>query len=110
MFHYFYVFAALVLQIAALWNAAYAEDRTTSDFNDNWSFALVKSGSERTEDVNSRKIGDAWIPEETEDSKTVQFPHDWAIFGPFRHEESWGQEKLPWRGVGIYRRTFTLSG
>ncbi|MGE3244195.1 MAG: glycoside hydrolase family 2 TIM barrel-domain containing protein [Pirellulales bacterium] len=43
----------------------------------------------------------AWQP--------VRLPHDWAITGPHQPDE-WGHTgKLPWRGVGWYRKTFTLD-
>jgi beta-galactosidase len=41
--------------------------------------------------------------------KAVRLPHDWAISGPHNPDE-WGHTgKLPWRGVGWYRKTFTLD-
>jgi beta-galactosidase len=40
--------------------------------------------------------------------QSVRLPHDWAIAGPFNPDE-WGHTgKLPWKGVGWYRKTFTL--
>ena len=41
--------------------------------------------------------------------QTVEVPHDWAISGPFIPEGDGGTGKLPWRGVGWYRRTFALT-
>ncbi len=41
--------------------------------------------------------------------QTVDVPHDWAISGPFDPEANGGSGKLPWRGQGWYRRTFTLT-
>ncbi len=41
--------------------------------------------------------------------QTVEVPHDWAISGPFDPEADGGSGKLPWRGKGWYRRTFTLT-
>ena len=35
----------------------------------------------------------------------VEVPHDWAIAGPFDRGGSSATGKLPWKGVGIYRRT-----
>ena len=41
--------------------------------------------------------------------QAVRLPHDWAIAGPFDPDE-WGHTgKLPWQGVGWYRKTFTLD-
>jgi len=39
----------------------------------------------------------------------VRLPHDWAISGPFNPREDGYAGKLPWKGVGWYRKTFTLD-
>lgn len=39
----------------------------------------------------------------------VRVPHDWAIAGPFDPSENGYAAKLPWRGVGWYRRNFALD-
>src|SRR4029079_15748233 len=39
----------------------------------------------------------------------VLVPHDWAIAGPFDPNENGFAAKFPWRGVGWYRRSFTLD-
>ena len=39
----------------------------------------------------------------------VRVPHDWAIAGPFDPKGDGTTGKLPWRGVGWYRRDFALS-
>ena len=41
--------------------------------------------------------------------EAVRVPHDWAISGPFDESMDGGSGKLPWKGVGWYRRTFTLE-
>jgi beta-galactosidase len=41
--------------------------------------------------------------------KKVRLPHDWAITGPFNPKEDGFAGKLPWRGIGWYRKTFTLD-
>lgn len=38
----------------------------------------------------------------------VTVPHDWAIRGPFIEDGDGNTGKLPWKGVGWYRRSFTL--
>jgi beta-galactosidase len=40
--------------------------------------------------------------------KGVRVPHDWAIEGPFDPNLDGNTGKLPWRGVGWYRRTIEL--
>jgi len=39
----------------------------------------------------------------------VRLPHDWAITGPFNEKVEGSTGKLPWQGVGWYRKTFTLD-
>ena len=39
----------------------------------------------------------------------MRLPHDWAIAGPFNPDENGFAGKLPWRGVGWYRKSFTLD-
>ena len=39
----------------------------------------------------------------------VTVPHDWAIAGPFEPGAPCGSGKLPWRGFGVYRRTFVAD-
>lgn len=42
------------------------------------------------------------------DWRTLDLPHDWAIEGPFRMELENETGKLPWVGIGWYRKTFDL--
>jgi len=39
----------------------------------------------------------------------VHVPHDWAIAGPFNPNENGYAGKLPWKGVGWYRKRFKLN-
>ena len=41
--------------------------------------------------------------------RTVEVPHDWAIEGPFKKDGDENTGKLPWVGVGHYRRTFAAE-
>jgi beta-galactosidase len=72
--------------------------RRVVNFNRNWRFAQGElPGAEAPGFDDS-----AWQP--------VRLPHDWAISGPFNPGENGYAGKLPWRGVGWYRKTFTLDG
>ncbi len=49
-----------------------------------------------------RRDGDSW--------RTVSVPHDWSVEGPFDAASKDGDTgKLPWRGVGTYRRAFVVA-
>jgi len=67
------------------------------NFNRDWKFTKGnQSGAEMPD------FGDSeWL--------TVRLPHDWAISGPFNPKENGYAGKLPWRGVGWYRKTFKLD-
>ncbi|HEU5078910.1 MAG TPA: beta-galactosidase GalB [Opitutaceae bacterium] len=41
--------------------------------------------------------------------QSVRVPHDWAIEGPFSQDLPGETGKLPWEGVGWYRKTFQLD-
>jgi beta-galactosidase len=43
----------------------------------------------------------AWRP--------LNVPHDWGIEGPFRLELRGDTGKLPWKGIGWYRKAFTVD-
>jgi len=60
--------------------------RTTSSFNDGWAFSRDKV---------------EW--------RAVDVPHDWAIDGPFDPEGDPNTGKLPWNGVGWYRKRVVLD-
>ena len=55
---------------------------------------LLRDGWEFSKDEQN------WVP--------VRVPHDWAISGPFNPDEEGHTGKLPWKGVGYYRRTLEL--
>lgn len=72
--------------------------RIVLNFNRHWKFAKGDmNGAERPDFDDS-----SW--------KVVRLPHDWAIAGPFNPTENGYAGKLPWKGVGWYRKTFTLNG
>ncbi len=41
--------------------------------------------------------------------RQLNLPHDWGIEGPFKQEYSGDTGKLPWWGVGWYRKHFTAG-
>ena len=40
--------------------------------------------------------------------RTLDVPHDWGIEGPFRDDLDNDTGKLPWKGIGWYRKHFTV--
>jgi beta-galactosidase len=71
--------------------------RSMVNFNRDWKFAKGNHEGAEIPDFNDL----AW--------EEVRLPHDWAISGPFNPNENGYAGKLPWRGVGWYRKKFTLE-
>jgi beta-galactosidase len=77
---------------------AVAEARRIVRFDRGWRF----TNGEQHEQVRQIDFDDS-------DWQAVDLPHDWAISGPFNPDENGYAGKLPWKGVGWYRKTFTLD-
>lgn len=78
----------------------------TQSFDENWLFSrygFQPDGSRKEEPKNleSENYNDAtW--------QKLNLPHDWAISGPFRSDLTGETGKLPWKGIGWYRKYFTV--
>lgn len=78
----------------------------TQSFDDNWLFSrygsqadgLVKEEPKNLEAVSTNESN--W--------EKLNLPHDWAIKGPFRIELRGETGKLPWKGIGWYRKHFSV--
>jgi beta-galactosidase len=74
-----------------------AAGRRVVNFNRSWKFAKGNQSGAEVASFNDS----VW--------QVVRLPHDWAISGPFNPRENGYAGKLPWRGVGWYRKTFDLD-
>ncbi len=74
-----------------------SQGRATHVLQEGWLFE--KGDLEGAEAVDYNDLG--W--------QEVRVPHDWAISGPFNPRENGYAAKLPWKGVGWYRKQFKLS-
>jgi beta-galactosidase len=78
--------------------------REIINFNEDWRFARygeMPDGSELAEPGGLEKTAfddSAW--------RMLNVPHDWGIEGPFREELPNQTGKLPWAGIGWYRKSF----
>ena len=77
--------------------AAGADSGQSIDLRAGWRFA---KGEQQNAEAPAFDDS-AWTP--------VRLPHDWAIAGPFNPNGNGSTGKLPWRGVGWYRKSFTLD-
>ncbi|MDF7826829.1 beta-galactosidase GalB [Pontiellaceae bacterium B12227] len=78
--------------------------RETVSFNDSWKFArfgAMPDGTQQEEPAGMEKTGfndSNW--------RSLSVPHDWGIEGPFRADLPNQTGKLPWAGIGWYRKSF----
>ncbi|MEN6455030.1 MAG: beta-galactosidase GalB [Prolixibacteraceae bacterium] len=75
-------------------------------FDENWLFSrfgLQADGSFLSEPEGLQNV-------ETDDAswRKLDLPHDWAIEGPFRIELKGETGKLPYKGIGWYRKHFNV--
>ena len=71
-----------------------AQEGSAAEFilTSGWGFYKDEGASRRAGEMN----GVPW--------RRIALPHDWAISGPFNADADGSQGKLPWKGVGWYRR------
>jgi len=112
------VLSLLILTLMAQPIFSQGQGTSSTLWNDGWKFSRygeMPDGSWRDEPkIRLRK----WIPKKTpelaqnsyNDSswRDVQLPHDWGIEGPFRMDLAGNTGKLPWAGIGWYRKEFKL--
>ena len=90
----------LILTLSVLAFSVTAAERDVSLAGEGWRFTKDPSGELQAE--GTAFDDSSWAE--------VRVPHDWAISGPFDLKADNGYTgKLPWRGVGWYRRTFELA-
>ncbi|MCK4565112.1 MAG: DUF4982 domain-containing protein [Verrucomicrobia bacterium] len=78
--------------------------RETTSFNEGWRFArfgAMPDGTQLGEPKGLEKVA-----ADDADWRLLNLPHDWGIEGPFRDDLPNGTGKLPWAGIGWYRKTF----
>ncbi|MEA2067742.1 MAG: beta galactosidase jelly roll domain-containing protein, partial [Verrucomicrobiota bacterium] len=94
------------LAIAVLLLATYSAhgERSRTSFNADWRFQRfgeMPAGSffQEPENLQATVLDDqGW--------RSLNLPHDWGIEGPFRKELPNRTGKLPWVGIGWYRKSF----
>jgi beta-galactosidase len=109
----FFLLRAYILVIVttmAAVNTLASEEKglgSRESFNRGWLFARfgpMPDGSTKEEPTGMEKQGfnDAmW--------RSLDLPHDWGIEGPFRKDLPSNTGKLPWAGIGWYRKHFKIT-
>lgn len=98
--------AVLALAIALFGSTPVAAEISKVSFDAQWKFARfgpMPDGTQRAEpdglEAPSADDG-SW--------RVLDLPHDWGVEGPFRAEIPGNTGKLPWAGIGWYRKSFTV--
>jgi beta-galactosidase len=83
--------------------------RSRESFNQGWKF--VKYFNASNEAVTTDKEPEnLQLPSVNDISwRSLDLPHDWAIEGPFSDTLENNTGLLPWKGIGWYRKHFTIS-
>lgn len=87
-----------------------AQSRNIANFDSGWYFqryGLQADGSRIEEPVD--EFSPKNISFDDTNWKLLSLPHDWGIEGPFREDLDGYTGKLPWRGIGWYRKTFKVD-
>jgi beta-galactosidase len=83
--------------------------RTRESFNEDWKFIKYLNASNETAATDREPEG-LQMPAVNDNSwRTLDVPHDWAIEGPFSDTLENNSGLLPWKGIGWYRKHFTLK-
>jgi len=70
-------------------------------FNDGWKFTKHDADAPKIKGAQKVSFDDSsW--------ESIDLPHDWAILGPFTEEVDSAEGRLPFPGVGWYRKTFKV--
>jgi beta-galactosidase len=83
--------------------------RSRESFNQGWKF--VKYFNASNEAVTTDKEPEnLQLPSVNDNNwRSLDLPHDWAIEGPFSDTLENNTGLLPWKGIGWYRKHFTVS-
>jgi beta-galactosidase len=88
---------------------AQVSPRTRDSFNEGWKFVKYFNASTETVATDKEPV-DLQLPSVNDNSwRSVDLPHDWAIEGPFSDTLENNTGLLPWKGIGWYRKHFTIN-
>lgn len=104
-------FIIIAVFLFSIINPADAQDspRSRESFNQGWKFIRFFNAS--TDTATFDKEPSVLQLPTTDDKawRTIDLPHDWAIEGPFSDTLENNTGLLPWKGIGWYRKHFTLD-
>ncbi|MCX5684166.1 MAG: discoidin domain-containing protein, partial [Planctomycetota bacterium] len=91
----------------------YVRVRTTAIPNKKWAsiceVRLFDAAGKPIENRRSTSTGSPQGPDFDDSGwRKLDVPHDWGVEGPFRDDLANDTGKLPWKGIGWYRKHFTV--
>jgi beta-galactosidase len=103
----FFMFMITVCTTTVL--TAQESPRSRESFNQGWKFVKYFYSSDETV-TKDKEPQDLQLPSVNDNSwRSLDLPHDWAIEGPFSDTLENNTGLLPWKGIGWYRKHFTIS-
>ena len=103
-------FLAIVITIC-ISDALLAQDspRTRESFNLGWKFVKYFNASGEAV-ATDKEPENLQLPSVNDNTwRSLDLPHDWAIEGPFSDTLENNTGLLPWKGIGWYRKHFSIS-
>jgi beta-galactosidase len=83
--------------------------RSRESFNQGWKFVKYFNASNEAA-TTDKEPENLQLPSVNDiDWRSLDLPHDWAIEGPFSDTLENNTGLLPWKGIGWYRKHFTVS-
>lgn len=83
--------------------------RSRESFNQGWKFIKFFNASTDAAAFDKEPAGLQLPTADDKSWRTLDLPHDWAIEGPFSDTLENNTGLLPWKGIGWYRKHFTLD-
>ena len=78
-------------------------------FNQGWRFVKYFNASNDAASIDKEPVN-LQLPAVNDNNwRSLDLPHDWAIEGPFSDTLENNTGLLPWKGIGWYRKHFTVS-
>jgi beta-galactosidase len=86
-----------------------ASPRSRESFNEGWKFVKYFNASDEAATFDKEPTGLESPSFNDNTWRTLDLPHDWAIEGPFSDTLENNTGLLPWKGIGWYRKHFTVN-
>ena len=97
------------LSLSGVSSNAQNSPRSRQSFNQDWKFVKFFNVSSDAANFDREPEGLQLPSYNDSEWRTLDLPHDWAIEGPFNDTLENNTGLLPWKGIGWYRKHFTLG-